>query len=43
MNMNCKDCVWWVMNRCEGQDSPCNDFESYDDWDYCHLNVGEIE
>ena len=41
--MKCRDCVWWIMNRCEGQDRPCNDLETYDDWDRYHLNVGEIE
>ncbi len=41
--MNCKDCVWWITNHCEGQDSPCNDYETYEDWDYCHLHVGELD
>lgn len=31
----CKVCVWWIMNRCDGTDSPdiCRYRETYDDWD----------
>ena len=31
----CKDCVWWIQNRCDGMEEPttCKDHETYDDWD----------
>ena len=32
----CKDCVFWIMARCDGMEDPssCWDKETYDDWDY---------
>lgn len=31
----CKDCVWWIMNRCDGMEdiTSCCDKDTYEDWD----------
>lgn len=31
----CKDCVFWILKRCDGMEDPssCWDKETYDDWD----------
>ena len=39
----CSKCVHWILNRCNGDVEPCEDLETYDDWDYSHANIGEIE
>lgn len=31
--MKCKDCVFWIMGKCEGAATPCNYLETYNDWD----------
>lgn len=38
----CKDCVFWIQNRCDGEATPCEYLETYDDWDRAHVNIGEL-
>lgn len=38
----CKDCVFWIQSRCDGEATTCEHLETYDDWDREHANIGEL-
>lgn len=40
----CKDCVFWVMAKCDGLQKPetCLDRETYQDWDNLDSCINEF-
>lgn len=33
MSKECKDCIWWITDKCDGEKEPCKYLETYEDWD----------
>lgn len=39
---DCRDCVFWLQNRCSGALEACEYKETYDDWDKWEANIGSL-
>lgn len=33
MSKECKDCIWRITDKCDGEKEPCKYLETYEDWE----------